>query len=91
MSMFSTMSKFIQSIFTTATRSVESLDKGLDILNHYVSEKHQEQLLTITTQAQLNVAAFNADVDQQLDSDASLSSNFDAVKAAWKSKDKSVK
>lgn len=83
MSIWSTASRFVQTSFNTATASVETVGKGLDIANHYVSENHKRITKTTTTAAQLSVARFNEDVAQELNASASLKAQYDSVVAEW--------
>ena len=83
MSIFRSASRFISGTFDTATASVETLGKGLDIANHYVAENHKRITKTTTTAAQLSVARFNEDVAQELNSSASLKAQYEAVCAEW--------
>lgn len=83
MSMFSTMSEFVQTSFTTATNSLTTVEKTLDIANHYVSENHKRITKTQTTSCQLSVAAFNADVALQLAADEELAAQYKKVVEDW--------
>ena len=83
MSIFRSASSFISTTFNTATASVETVGKGLDIANHYVAENHKRITKTTTTAAQLSVARFNSDVAAELDSSAELQSQYDKVVADW--------
>lgn len=83
MSIWSTASRFVQTTFNTATASVETVGKGLDIANHFVAENHKRITKTTTTAAQLSVARFNEDVAQELNSSASLKAQYDQVLAEW--------
>lgn len=83
MSIWSTASNFVQTSFNTATASVETVGKGLDIANHFVAENHKRITKTTTVAAQLSVARFNEDVAQELNSSASLKAQYDSVVAEW--------
>lgn len=83
MSIFRSASNFISTTFNTATATVETVGKGLDIANHYVAENHNRITKTTTTAAQLSVARFNEDVAQELNASASLKAQYDAVLAEW--------
>lgn len=83
MSIFRSASNFISTTFNTATATVETVGKGLDIANHYVAENHKRITKTTTTAAQLSVARFNEDVAQELNASASLKAQYDAVLAEW--------
>ena len=83
MSMFRSISNFVSSTFDTATASLGTVEKGLDIANHYVSENHKRITKTTTTAAQLSVARFNEDVAEELDASANLKAQYDAVVADW--------
>ena len=81
MSIFRSASKFITTTFDTTTATVETVGKGLDIANHYVSENHKRITKTTTTAAQLAVARFNAEVVAELDSSEELQAQYDKVVA----------
>lgn len=83
MSMFRSMSLFVSTTFDTATNTLGTVEKGLDIANHYVSENHKRITKTTTTAAQLSVARFNQDVADELETNANLKAQYDAVIAAW--------
>jgi len=83
MSIFRSVSSFISTTFNTATASVETVGKGLDIANHYVAENHKRITKTTTTAAQLSTARFNTDVAKELDSSAELQAQYDLVVADW--------
>jgi|AntRauTorcE11898_2_1112593.scaffolds.fasta_scaffold72945_1 hypothetical protein len=83
MSMFSSLSKLVQTTFNTATDSVATVGKGLDIANHYVEENHKRITKTTTTAAQLSVARFNQDVADELEASEKLKAQYDAVVADW--------
>ncbi len=83
MSIWSTASKFVQTSFNTATATVETVGKGLDIANHTVWEQHKRITKTTTTSAQLAVARFNEEVAQELQASESLEAQFKAGVADW--------
>lgn len=83
MSIFRSASRFISGTFDTATASVSTVGKGLDIANHYVEENHKRITKTTTTAAQLAVARFNEDVAAELNASASLKAQYDQVVAEW--------
>jgi len=83
MSIFRSASLFISGTFDTATASVETLGKGLDIVNHTVDVNHKRITKTQTVAAQMSVARFNEDIAQELNASASLQAQFDAVVADW--------
>jgi hypothetical protein len=83
MSIWSTFSTFVQSTFNTGTATVETVGKGLDIANHYVSENHKRITKTTTTAAKLSVARFNEDVAAELEASESLKAQYEAVCADW--------
>jgi len=83
MSIFRSASLFISGTFDTATASVATVGKGLDIANHYVAENHKSITKTTTTSAQLSVARFNQDVADELEASDKLKAQYDAVVADW--------
>ena len=83
MSIFRSASSFISTTFNTATASVETVGKGLDIANHYVAENHKRITKTTTKAAQLSVARFNSDVAAELEASAELKAQYEAVCADW--------
>ena len=83
MSMFSTLSTFVQTTFTTATKSVESIGKTLDIANHFVDVKHQQVTKIMTNDAQLIVAEHAETLRVKLDADSNLKTQYDNVVAEW--------
>jgi hypothetical protein len=83
MSMLDAMSKLVQTTVNTATDSVSTVGKGLDIANHYVEENHKRITKTTTTAAQLSVARFNQDVADELEASDKLKAQYDAVVADW--------
>jgi hypothetical protein len=83
MSIFRSLSRFITTTFDTATGSLQTVEKGLDIANHYVSENHKRITKTTTTSAQLSVAQFNSDVAEQLNASAELNEQYQLVVKEW--------
>lgn len=83
MSMFRSLSRFVSTLFDTATNTLGTVEKSLDIANHYVAENHKRITKTTTTSAQLSVAAFNADVAEQLASSEELNAQYLKVVADW--------
>ena len=83
MSMFSSASRFISTTFDTATNSLGTVEKTLDIANHFVAENHKRITKTTTTSNKLAVAEFNREVALKLEADAALQEEYDAVCADW--------
>ena len=83
MEVLNSLSKLVQTIFNTATNSIATVGKGLDITNHYVEENHKRITKTTTTSAQLSVARFNQDVADELEASDKLKAQYDAVVADW--------
>lgn len=83
MSVFRSASLMLSTAFNTVTGTLNTVEKGLDIANHYVAENHKRITKTTTTAAQLSVARFNADVAIELDSSAELQAQYDKVVADW--------
>lgn len=83
MSMFSSLSRLVSTTFDTATNSLATVENTLDIANHYVAENHKRITKTTTTAAQISVARFNQDIAHELEADAKLKAQFDAVVTDW--------
>ena len=83
MSMFSTMSGFVQTTFTTATATVDTVGKGLDIANRYVDVNHKRLTQSMTEEAKLALAVHNERIAAQLDADANLKAQYEKVCAEW--------
>ena len=83
MSMWSTMSAFVQKTFTTATKSLDSVEKSLDIGNHFVDVNHKRLTKTMTQDAILAVAVHHNAIAHTLDEDADLKKQFDTIAKDW--------
>ena len=79
----SSVSKFIIRSVDTATHSVGSVEKALDMVNHYVTENHKRVTKNTTVAAKIGVAEFNEEVAQKLNANASLKAQYDAVCLDW--------
>lgn len=83
MSIVRSLSGFITGTLDTATDTINTVGKGLDIANHFVGENHKRITKTTTVAAQLAVARFNEDVAKELEADANLKRQFETVVAEW--------
>lgn len=83
MSIWSTSSKFIQATFTTATSTVQSAEKGIDILNDLVDNQHKK--ITRVNKASAISATAEAlnEIDARLKADPELKAKFDELEADW--------
>lgn len=84
MSMFSSLSRFVQTLFNTATATIDTMGKGLDIANHWVAENHEKITQTTTTSAQMAVAEFNSEVAQRLNASEELNAQYLKVVKNWR-------
>lgn len=83
MSIIRSISRFITTTFDTATATIGTVEKGLDIGNHWVAENHKRITMTTTTNAQMSVARFNDEVALELEASARLQTQYDEVVIAW--------
>jgi len=83
MSMFRSASRAISTVFDTISSTANTVEKSLDIANHYVAENHKKITKTTTTSAQLAVARYNTDIAKELDADAELKEQYLLVAKEW--------
>lgn len=83
MSMFSTFSDAVQASFTTITKTVESAQKGLDILNDHVDNAHKSMTRNSAKAAILNSASQHARIQTELEADPKLAEIFEMLEAEW--------
>lgn len=83
MSMFSEFSTLIQTTFRTATRSVESVGKGIDIVNDYVDNAHKSMTRNAAKQAIHNTAKAHKLIQDELAADPKLNTLFEKLEAEW--------
>jgi hypothetical protein len=83
MSIFKSASTFITRTFDTATSSVDSIDKVLDIANIYVENQHKSYSRTIKSDAMLSTAQSQREVQKELDADPDLQEIYTKLEADW--------
>ena len=83
MSMFRTMSDAVQATFTTITRSMESVQKGLDIGNSYVDNQHKSMTRNFAKNAILDTALAHERIQTQLEANPKLAVLFADLEAEW--------
>lgn len=83
MSMFSEFSRFVQTTFRTATDSVNSVGKGIDIVNDYVDNAHKQMTRNFALQAQYNTAQSQKLIQDELKADPDLNELFKKLEAEW--------
>ena len=83
MSMFSTMSDFVQASFITATSTMGSVQKGLDIGNDYVDNQHKSMTRGFAKQAILDTAEQHVRIQSALEADPKLAILYAQLEAEW--------
>lgn len=83
MSMFSEFSRLIQTTFRTATESVESIGKGLDIVNDYVDNAHKQMTRNAEKQAIFNTAQSHELIQRELAENPELNELFEKLEREW--------
>lgn len=83
MSIMSTASTFIQKSFNAASDTVDSLEKGIDIVNNYVENQHKRVTRTVEQDCILAVAEHHAKISEKLDADEKLAEIFAKLEEDW--------
>ena len=83
MSMFKALSKAVAQTFNAIGTTAQSIEKTMDIANIYVDNNHKKFTRTIKQDAILSTAEHHADIARQLDSDAELKAQYEALTVEW--------
>lgn len=79
MSMFKSISTAVQTTFNLITKVASTVDKTADIGYNYVDKQHIRQTLLQTKQIQKDTARDLREITEELDADADLKKQFDAL------------
>ena len=69
--------------FMTVTKSLDSVEKVLDIGNDYISNSHKSFTRNAAKQAILNTASQHARIQSELEADPKLAAIFESLEAEW--------
>ena len=83
MSMFRSASNAVQAIFNTVTSTMGSVQKGLDICNDYVDNRHKHYTKGFAKQAILDTAEQHTRIQTILKGDADLAKILEDLEAEW--------
>ena len=70
-------------IFTTITNSLDSVEKGLDIVNDYVDNAHKSTTRNCAKNAILNTSVQHARIQAELEADPKLAKIFADLEKEW--------
>ena len=81
--MFTSFSRFLTRLFNTLTKSIDSVEKILDIGNDYITNTHKQVTRTTAKTAILNTARQHLSIQDDLKADANLATIFNDLEAEW--------
>lgn len=81
--MWNSFFTFIAKLFTTMTNTLDSVEKGLDIVNDYVDNAHKSTTRGTAKQAMLNTAQQHLRIQTELEADPKLNTIFKDLEAEW--------
>ena len=73
----------IVSVLSTVTATAGSVEKTVDIANVYVDNGHKRFTKTVRANAILATANHHTNIARELDADADLKAQFDALAKEW--------
>lgn len=83
MSVFSELSAFLSQTLRTATRTVGSIDKTIDIANDYIDNNHKRITKATKNNAILSHVKHETAIFEELDADAELKARFTKALEDW--------
>jgi hypothetical protein len=82
-SIWSTASAFVQTTFTHATATVDSLGTGIEAFNKVVENNSKRVIKTSLESNKIEVARFNQTIADELAANVNLKLQYDKVSAEW--------
>lgn len=83
MSVFSELSAFLQQSLRTATRTVGSIDKTVDIANDYIDNNHKRITKNTKQLAVLSAAKAETRIFDELEADEELKARYAKLLEDW--------
>ncbi len=81
--MWRSLFTFITRFFDTASASLGTIEKAIDIGNDYVSNQHKALTRGFAKQAMLDTATQHAGIQAKLEEDPKLATIFAELEAEW--------